>query len=181
MRSKLVCIATLLFLASCATLPSATFKPVPDATHLNNLSAIQHWDININQHEFHLQMVTQAIEGGWQWIVLNDFGQRQVSISSQNGQLHIQQHQSSPITKHIDQLVMAWQLIFWPCDAIQASNHPQWTCKIEANQRLIYVENKLYARITFDAQDMSTIDMSNINVEYNSIEMKASLSSYPLM
>lgn len=176
MKCRSLWLWVLFFLCGCSVAPSKNYQPMSDSSHLKNLVVMQHWDIKIKQKEFHLQMVAQAIEGGWQWIVLNDFGQRQVTISSKNGVLKIQEFQPSQITGYIDQLVMVWQLIFWPPDLIQLSNQSQWLCKLEPDRRVIYFNGQPYASISFAGNDIS-----DMKVEYQSIDMQVSLSSYPLM
>jgi hypothetical protein len=176
MKLSLFLSLMLLLLPGCLVSPSKKYQPMSDATHLEIFVVQQQWDINIKGKEFHAQIVAQSIEGGWQWILLNDFGQRQVSITSKHGSLAIEEFQSSQITEYLDQLVMAWQLMFWPPELIQSSNQHKWSCREEGNQRLLYFENQPYANILFTGDEIS-----NIKVEYQSKDIHISLSSYPLI
>lgn len=169
-------VVTVCLLIGCSNFPSKQYELIFDASHLNNFSVMQQWDIKIEGDEYHSQMVAQTIEGGWQWVVLNDFGQRQATLTAKNGELIIEKFQSSQLIKHLDQLVMAWQFMFWPEELIQLSNHNQWGCEIINTQRKIYFKGEPYASILFEGSDMS-----NIKVEYDSRDMQISLSSYPLM
>lgn len=173
---KLLWLSILFFLSGCSSLPAKKYQPMMDVAHLPSFVATQQWDIKFKQKDFHAQIVVQTIDNGWQWIVLNDFGQRQASVTSTNGVLVIEEYQTSQITDYLDQLVMAWQLMFWPVESIHLSNQHQWICKAEANHRKVYFEGQLYATISFAGNDIA-----DIKVEYESVDMQISLSSYPLM
>jgi Protein of unknown function (DUF3261) len=176
MKRILLLSLVLLLLSGCSVAPSKKYQPMSDATHLETFVVMQQWDINIKGKEFHAQIVAQSIEGGWQWILLNDFGQRQASITSQDGVLTIEEFQSSQITDYLDQLVMAWQLMFWPPELIQSSNQHKWICRLEDDRRILYFENQPYANISFSGHKIS-----NMKVEYQSKDIRISLSSYPLI
>jgi Protein of unknown function (DUF3261) len=141
-------------------------------------SAQQQWQIDWKQQRYLLTVVSEVNQDKWQWVMLNSLGQRLITAQSDGKKIHLQHHQSHPITPLTLDLLGAWQYSFWPLADLQVL--PNETSIITSEKgREVYSSGILSASIRYEVE-VTPVDLWRVKLIYRHTTFTLFIESQPL-
>jgi hypothetical protein len=165
-RPKKICQSLLLILlavsiSACSFFPMKKF-PLSSVTHeTRTLAAQQQWQLSYNNEHYLLQVILERTPIHWQWIMLNNLGQRLATATITGTVINIQQQQSHPANALIPDLLEAVQFSYWSLRDLQNIGNTQWNFHERTGHRDIYFSGILHA--TVDYQSTGENAEANVN------------------
>lgn len=145
-RLRLGLLVLLLVASGCAThnIQRATSNSAYSA-----LIAQQLWHLQYEGRHYRLPAMLSLDDAGVRLVLMNEFGQRLVTVEDAPGSLKIDSHQSHPVDPLWPRLVEAMYRIYWPWGDLQNSAANDWQC----------VEADGFRQITAKGKQVATIDL----------------------
>lgn len=139
----------LLNIGACSFIPEQHFKLLPTTSVMETQVAQQQWLIRYADQDYSLAVVVECGAQSWQWIMLNNLGQRLATASVIAGKVKIEQHQSHPLNKLLPDLLEAWQFSYWPLADLQQAGQSRWVFTEYPGRREVYFSAILRATIEY--------------------------------
>lgn len=140
-----------LCLCACSSLPVKHFPLAPATGEAQVVQ--QQWQLSYRQAHYSLQVIIESAPDHWQWIAINNLGQRLATATQEKGVLRIRQEQSHPANQLLPELLQAMQFSYWPLQDLQQQGAPQWRFETAARHRDIYFRDILHATIDYESND----------------------------
>ncbi|ACE86208.1 DUF3261 domain-containing protein [Cellvibrio japonicus] len=106
----------------------------------------QQWQVYAQGRDYALEVIVERRAARWRLIMLNQLGQRLVTVESDGQRLHVERHLSHPATRQLPDLLQAWQFGFWPLADLQGVD-PRWVFSEGNGRREVYFSGILRATI----------------------------------
>lgn len=119
---KCLLLVLLLTLGACSTLRRSDFTLLITSSDEQVHAAQQQWQIQQGEKKYSLEVIVERSANHWRWIMLNQLGQRVVTVESKDGQVQIERLQSHPVNQLLPELLQAWQFSYWPLLDLQMSD-----------------------------------------------------------
>lgn len=140
-------------LYACSLLPAKSFVLLPANENGSVQIAQQQWQLNDGEKTYTFQVVIERGHGDWQWIMLNQFGQRVATASMKARVLKIDEYQSHPANKFIPQLLEALEFSYWPLNELQQAGQARWVFTEYPGRREVYFSAILRATIEYQNEN----------------------------
>ncbi|WP_236986313.1 DUF3261 domain-containing protein [Marinagarivorans cellulosilyticus] len=155
MKKNSVFVALMLLLVSAlgcsvfqtpALLPAITPQVCPAASQ-------QQWMVSWRGQQTRMMVIAhceQTPEGGrWQWLLLNQLGQRIATAYNNGGQVNIDYSVPHPVKALVPKLVEAWQFIQFDIATLEAQSAQGWSFVERGGKRQIRFSGILRAEISY--------------------------------
>ncbi|HWV16381.1 MAG TPA: DUF3261 domain-containing protein [Cellvibrio sp.] len=159
MRSQYLCTMVIRILL-CLLLASSTacsWLPVQSAHLLTSCSdsqlyvAQQQWQVRDGQQQYLLQVAIERGADHWQWVLMDNLGQRLVTARAKAGSATIEQHRSHPASKLLPELLDAWQFSYWPLEDLQRHKSEDWRFSGDTAHREVWFSGIVRASVVYQA------------------------------
>lgn len=175
---KYVLLVLLLALGACSTLKRSDFKLINASSDQQVHVAQQQWQIQQGEKKYSLEVIVERSANHWRWIMLNQLGQRVVTVESRAGQIQIEQLQSHPANQLLPALLQAWQFSYWPLVDLQTAD-PRWLFAERNGRREASFSGILRASIEYQ-QITDRASPWQGSLSYNTPEFSLLIHSQPL-
>lgn len=175
---RLLALIALLTLGACTTLKRSDFTLLTSSSDQQMRVAQQQWLVQQGEKHYSLTVIAERSANHWRWIMLNQLGQRVVTVESSGGQVQVEQLQSHPANQLLPGLLQAWQFSYWPLADLQTAA-PHWLFAERDGRREARFSGILRAAIEYQP----IIDRANPwlgSLSYNTPEFSLLIHSQPL-
>ncbi len=139
-------------LSACSIFPSKHFPLSSATSETQTQVAQQQWQLSYDKEQYSLQVVVERTPTHWQWIMLNNLGQRLATATVTGSEIKIEQQQSHPANVLIPELLEAVQFSYWSLSDLQKMDGLNWSFQEHAGHRDIYFSGILRAAIDYSAE-----------------------------
>ncbi|MDO8342604.1 MAG: DUF3261 domain-containing protein [Cellvibrio sp.] len=171
-------LVVLLTLGACTILKRDDFTLLATSSDQQVRVAQQQWQVQQGAKNYSLEVIVERNTNHWRWIMLNQLGQRVVTVESKAGQVQIERLQSHPANQLLPELLQAWQFSYWPLADLQAAD-PRWLFAERAGRREARFSGILRASIEYQ-QITDRANPWQGNLSYSTPEFSLLILSQPL-
>lgn len=111
--------------------------------------AQQQWQLRVGQQQYLLQVAIERGADHWQWVLMDNLGQRLVTARAKAGSTAIEQHRSHPVSKFLPELLDAWQFSYWPLGDLQRHKLEGWLFRGDAAHREVWFSGIVHASVVY--------------------------------
>lgn len=140
-------------LGACGFLPAKNFPLSSVTSEAHTVVAQQQWQLHYNKEQYSLQVIVERTPTHWQWIMLNNLGQRLATATVTGATINIAQQQSHPANPLIRELLEAVQFSYWPIEDLQNMDNLNWTFQEGVGHRDIYFSGILRATVNYQLKN----------------------------
>ncbi|MES2822116.1 MAG: DUF3261 domain-containing protein [Pseudomonadota bacterium] len=140
-------------LSGCSFLAMKKFPLSSMTSETRTSAAQQQWQLSYNDEQYLLQVIVERMPTHWQWIMLNNLGQRLATATVTGSVINIEQQQSHPVNKLIPDLLEAIQFSYWSLTDLQKIGNTEWSFAETAGHRDIYFSGILHATVDYQSSD----------------------------
>jgi hypothetical protein len=167
----------LLALSGCQSLQQQRFSLLPRSSSTLKVAAQQQWQFVRDNERYALQVIVERSADQWQYIVMNNLGQRIATVSSENGIIVIEKQQSHPAISIISELLEALQWSYWPIDDLQKNSQQSWRFEQTAHHREVFFSGILFSTIEYANTDgVDAADPWRSNLYYENKKSRFTLT-----
>lgn len=175
---RLFLFGALWMLGACTTLNRGDFTLLTTSSDQQVRVAQQQWQVQQGVKNYSLEVIVERSANHWRWIMLNQLGQRVVTVESKAGLVQIEQLQSHPANQVLPELLQAWQFSYWPLADLQT-----------ADLRWLFAEREGRREASFSGILRASIEYQQItdranpwqgSLSYNTPEFSLLIHSQPL-
>ena len=145
-------------------LPAITPQVCPAASQ-------QQWVLSWRGQQTRMMVIAhceQTLEGArWQWLLLNQLGQRIAAAYNNGGQTNIDYSAPHPAKALVPKLVEAWQLIEFDIATLEAQSAQGWSFVERVGQRQIWFSGILRAEISYPVGNAGSTPIVYTASEFN--------------
>ncbi len=145
-------------LSACSIFPSKHFPLSSATSETQTQVAQQQWQLSYDKEQYSLQVVVERTPTHWQWIMLNNLGQRLATATVTGSHIKIEQQQSHPANSLIPELLEAVQFSYWSLTDLQKMESLNWSFQERTGHRDIYFSGILRAAIDYNAENGNKIE-----------------------
>ncbi len=134
--------------------PARHFPLSSVSVEAQNVVAQQQWQLSYEKKLYSLQVIIERTPIDWQWIMLNNLGQRLATARVIGTELNIQYQQSHPANALVAELLEAVEFSYWPIRDLQNSAKSGWTFTESKMRRDIYFSGILRASVNYESENL---------------------------
>ena len=147
--------------SACSFFSAKHFPLSSGTSETETLVAQQQWQLVYNEEQYSLQVIVERTPTHWQWIMLNNLGQRLATATVTGSVLNIEHEQSHPADALIPELLEAVQFSYWPVRDLQNIDRLNWKFQERAGHRDIYFSGILRATVDYQINNQGQPDFDN--------------------
>ncbi len=136
-------------LSACSFLPARHFPLSSVTSETQTRVAQQQWQLHYNKELYSLQVIVERTPAHWQWIMLNNLGQRLATATVTDTRINIEHHQSHPANSLTPELLEAVQFSYWSLQDLQNIDGANWKFQERIGHRDIYFSGILRATVDY--------------------------------
>ncbi|MES2673041.1 MAG: DUF3261 domain-containing protein [Pseudomonadota bacterium] len=138
-------------LSACSFVTMKNFPLSSMTSETQTAAAQQQWRLSYNDEQYLLQVIVERKSTHWQWIMLNNLGQRLATATVTGSVINIEQQQSHPANTLIPDLLEAVQFSYWSLEDLQKIASAEWRIAERAGHRDIYFSGILHATVNYQS------------------------------
>jgi hypothetical protein len=140
-------------LSGCGIFQSKPNYLLTNTSEQTTVVSQQQWQLYYQNNIYTLQVINERYPDHWQWIMVNNLGQRLVTITGKNGTINIERQLSHPALDVLPTLLEAWQLSYWPLTDLQQQLPKGWIIEQTAKHREARFSGILRASIEYHTEN----------------------------
>lgn len=150
---SLLLIVVAVAVSACSFLAMKNFPLSSMTSETGTSAAQQQWQLSYNDEQYLLQVIVERTPNHWQWIMLNNLGQRLATATVTGAEIKIEQQQSHPANKLIPDLLEAVQFSYWSLADLQKMGSTEWRFAERTGHRDIYFSGILHATVDYQSSN----------------------------